>query len=251
MKKLNLNEVINYVENNIETFHKKRIESLDKLKLTDVLKRKNPYLFKAKYVLTAEQIVKGIVDAHVSSNEETIFGDWLEGLAIFINGKVYDGKKSGITGIDLEFDKDSIRYIITIKSGPNWGNNSAVSKMISDFKTAKKALRTSNSKLNIVSVNGCCYGRDNNPDKGEYYKYCGQSFWSFISGNPNLFIEIIEPLGFKAKEKNDSFLESYSQMINKFTLEFALEYCLQSGKIDWEKLVFFNSGVNPPIKKKK
>ena len=43
-----------------------------------MLKRKNPYLFKAKYVLTAEQIVKNIVDAHISSNEETIFSDWLE-----------------------------------------------------------------------------------------------------------------------------------------------------------------------------
>lgn len=71
------------------------------MKLVKVLKRKNPYLFKAKYVLTADQIVRGIVDAHISSNEETIFGDWLEGLAIFINGKVYDGRKSGITNIDL------------------------------------------------------------------------------------------------------------------------------------------------------
>jgi hypothetical protein len=43
-----------------------------------VLKRKNPYLLKAKYILTAEQIVKNIIDAHISSNEETIFGDWLE-----------------------------------------------------------------------------------------------------------------------------------------------------------------------------
>ena len=46
--------------------------------------------------------------------------------------------------------------------------------MVSDFKSATKTLRTSNSKLNIVAVNGCCYGRDNNPDKGDYFKYCGQ-----------------------------------------------------------------------------
>jgi len=58
MKKLNLNDVCLYVEHNIETFHKKRIQSLDSLRLSQVLKRKNPYLFKAKYVLTAEQIVK-------------------------------------------------------------------------------------------------------------------------------------------------------------------------------------------------
>jgi hypothetical protein len=115
--------------------------------------------------------------------------------------------------------------------------------MISDFKTAKKVLRTSNSKLNIIAVNGCCYGRDNNPDKGDYYKYCGQKFWEFISGKKELYIEIIEPLGHKAKEKNDDFIQSYSQMINKFTIEFAKEFCEENGAINWNKLVKFNSST--------
>jgi hypothetical protein len=241
MNKLNLTDVSHYVEENIGIFHKKRISSLDTLSLTRVLKRKNPYLFKAKYVLTAEQIIRGLVDAHISSNEETIFGDWLEGLAIFINEKVYNGWKSGIVGVDLEFDKDNRRYIVNIKSGPNWGNSSQISKMISDFKTAKRTLRTSNSGLNIVSVNGCCYGCDNNPDKGDYYKYCGQNFWEFISGNSDLYTEIIEPLSFKAKEKNEEFIESYSQMINKFTREFSSDFCDDKGAINWVELVKFNS----------
>lgn len=243
MKKLNLKDVTRYVEQNIKVFHQKRIQSLDGLKLSQVLKRKNPYLFKAKYVLTAEEIIKGLVDAHISSNEETIFGDWLEGLAIFINEKVYGGRKSGIKGIDLEFDDNEIRNIVTIKSGPNWGNASQIAKMVTDFKTAKKTLRTSNSKLNIVAVNGCCYGRDNKPDKGDYYKYCGQSFWEFISDDSELFIEIIEPLGYKAKEKNDDFVKSYSQMINKFTKEFANIFCKDNGEINWDKLVRFNSAI--------
>lgn len=244
MEKLNLNDVSNYVEENIGTFHQKRIQSLDSLKLSKVLSRKNPYLFKAKYVLTADQIIRGIVDAHISSSEEGIFGDWLEGLAIFINGKVYGGYKSGITGIDLEFDNNGVRNIITIKSGPNWGNSSQIVKMITDFKTAKKALRTSNSNLNIIAINGCCYGKDNKPDKGDYFKYCGQRFWEFISGDKNLYINIIEPLGYKAKEKNDEFINSYSQMINKFTKEFTIEFCKESGEIDWEKLVKYNSESN-------
>jgi len=244
MRKLNLIDVTQYVEKNIGTFHQKRIQSLDDLKLSKVLKRKNPYLFKAKFVLTAEQIIRGIIDAHISSNEETIFGDWLEGLALFINGKVYGGQKSGITGIDLEFDNEGIRNIITIKSGPNWGNSSQITKMVTDFKTAKKTLRTSNSQLNIVAINGCCYGRDNKPDKGDYFKYCGQVFWEFISGNKDLFIDIIEPLGHLAKEKNEDFIKSYSQMINKFTREFANEFCNDNGEIDWVKLVRFNSSSN-------
>ncbi|MDR1937254.1 MAG: cytosolic protein, partial [Tannerellaceae bacterium] len=217
MKHLEIANVTQYVEENIGTFHQKRIDSLNGLKLKLVLKKKNPYLFKAKHFLTAEQIIKGFTDAFISSNEETIFGDWLEGLAIFINQKVYGGWKSGIKGIDLEFDKDKVRYIVTVKSGPNWGNSSQIAKMKSDFLTAKRTLRTSNSKLIIVAVNGCCYGRDNRPDKGDYFKYCGQEFWQFISGEESLFTDIVEPLGHKAKEKNDIFMDSYSKMINKFT----------------------------------
>jgi len=243
MKTLNLKDVSEYVEQNIGIFHQKRIQSLDGLKLSQVLKRKNPYLFRAKYVIAAE-LIQGLVDAHISSNEETIFGDWLEGLAIFINNKVFDGRKSGITGIDLEFDTNGTRNIVTIKSGPNWGNSSQIAKMISDFKTARKTLRTSNSQLQIVAVNGCCYGRDKNPDKGDYFKYCGQRFWEFISGDSELFLKIIEPIGYEAKEKNDNFLNLYSQMINKFTREFMNEFCKDNGEIDWDKMVRFNSATS-------
>ena len=242
MKQISINEVTDYVEANISILHEKRIKSLDSLKLDKILKRKNPYLFKAKYTTTSEQIIKGIVDAHISSNEETIFGDWLEGLAIFINQKVYDGRKSGIQNIDLEFDNNGVRYIITIKSGPNWGNSSQIAKMIADFRTAKKSLRTSNSQLNIVAINGCCYGIDNNPDKGGYFKYCGQEFWTFISGNENLYIDIIEPLGHKARERNADFQKLYAQRINIFTKEFSNNFCDENGDIDWKKLVVFNSG---------
>jgi len=241
MEKLKIADVIEYVEINIGKFHEKRIESLNKLKLKTVLKKKNPYLFKAKHLLTAQDIIKGLTDAFISSNEETIFGDWLEGLALFINSKVFGGWKSGITGIDLEFDHTGMRYIVTIKSGPNWGNSSQVAKMKADFISAQKTLRTSNSGLVIVPVNGCCYGKCDNFDRGNYFKYCGQRFWEFISNEPNLYKELIEPLGYKSKEKNDTFLYSYSCMINKFTKEFMNDFCQSDGKIDWDKLVEFNS----------
>lgn len=244
MKKLHLKDVLQYVEQNINTFHTKRTAGLTDLKLKKVLSKKNPYLYKAKYILTAQDIIKSLTDAFISSQEETIFGDWLEGLAIFINQKVYNGRKSGIQGIDLEFDKDNIRYIVTIKSGPNWGNSRQIAGLISDFKTAKKTLRTSNSNLNVIAINGCCYGRDNNFDRGDYFKYCGQKFWEFISGDSELYIKIIEPLGHMAKERNDEFIKSYSQMINIFTKEFANEFCTENGEINWEKLIRFNSSIS-------
>ena len=91
MPKLKLRDVTKYVENNIGDFHQRRISSLNHLKLNKVLKKKNPYLFKAKHYYQANDIVESLVSAFVSSNEETIFGNWLEGLATFINQKVFGG----------------------------------------------------------------------------------------------------------------------------------------------------------------
>lgn len=243
MGRIENKDVITYVENNISTFHAKRLQNLEGLKLSTILKRKNPYLFKAKNILTAQDLVKILLDAHLSSQEETIFGEFLEGLAIFICEKIYNGRKSSAEGIDLEFAKDNKAYIVSIKSGPNWGNSRQIMKLKEDFKKAKRILRTNNPNIHIVAVNGCCYGKDNNPDKGDYFKFCGQRFWEFVSGNENLYTEIIEPLGHKAKERNEEFMEAYAQIINKFTLDFMNEFCID-GKVDWRKLVKFNSGKN-------
>ncbi|SYZ71992.1 conserved hypothetical protein [Candidatus Zixiibacteriota bacterium] len=240
MKPIKLNDVVLYVEDHIGGFHKKRLESLQGLKLIRVIARKNPYLYRAKNILTSQDLVKSLLDAHLSSQEESIFGEFLENLAIFVCSEVYDGRKSTTEGIDMEFDKDGRRYIVTIKSGPNWGNSGQIAKMRDYFKKAKKILRTNAPKMDVIAVNGCCYGRDRHPDKEDYFKYCGAKFWEFISGNNDLYLEIIEPLGHKAKEKNEAFQKEYSRLINLFTLEFSKKFCID-GEINWGSLVKFNS----------
>ena len=247
MQHLNLNDVIGFVEENIGEFHIRRADSLQNLKLAKVLKRKNPYLFKAKHINDGHDFVKLLLDAHLSSQEETIFGEFLEKLVIFVCGKVFNGRKSAAEGIDLEFTRDNILYIVSIKSGPNWGNSRQITRMKDDFKKAKRILQTSNSKTNIQAVNGCCYGQDTRPDKVDYLKLCGQVFWEFISGNDRLFIEIIEPLGYRAKERNDAFYNDYSRILNLFTQEFLRDYCVD-GKIDWDKLIKYNS--EKPVSRK-
>ncbi len=242
MNQLNLNEVVSFVELNIDDFHKRRLESLLNLKLALVLKRKNPYLFKAKNITAAQDLIKLLLDAHLSSQEESIFGDFLENLAIFICNRVYDGHKSSAEGIDLEFERDGIHYIVAIKSGPNWGNSSQIKRMLDNFKKAQRILHTSLARANIRAVNGCCYGQENKTDKGDYIKLCGQDFWEFISGNENLYIEIIEPLGYGSLQKKNLFSEEYVKILNIFTNQFFVDFCLKDGSIAWDKLVAFNSG---------
>ena len=246
MKPITQQEIADYVQANIQNFHQRRLDSLQKLKLMNVVKRKNPYLFKAKNINTAAEFVTTLLDAHLSSQEEGIFGGFLEGLAIFICAKVYNGQKSSAEGIDLEFERDNIKYIVSIKSGPNWGNSSQVAKLRDNFRKAKRILSTNTSLKNVVAVNGCCYGKDRTPDKGDYLKLCGQKFWAFISGDDNLYTDIIEPLGHQAKKKNDQFVQEYAKVVNKFTAEFIGTFCDADGNMLWEEIVKFNSAETTP-----
>ena len=241
MKPITQQEITDYVEANIQDFHQIRLDKLQALKLMNLVKRKNPYLFKAKNINTAPDFVKTILDAYLSSQEEGIFGGFLEGLAIFICSEVYGGQKSSAEGIDLEFERDSIRYIVQIKSGPNWGNSDQIKKMRDNFEKAKQTLGTNTSLTNVIAVNGCCYGKDRKPDKGDYLKLCGQQFWEFISGDEDLYTDIIEPLGHQAKAKNEQFMQEYAKVINKFTAEFIRTFCDTDGSILWEEIVKFNS----------
>ena len=245
MQPLNLQNITQYVENNIGEFHQSRLDKINSIKLKQVLRAKNPYLFKAKNVTTANEIVEGIINAFLSSSEEGIFGNWLERLAIYINDSVYQGRKAGIDGIDLDFDKGGQRYLVAIKSGPKWSNGSQLRKLIDQFNTARKRLSTSGSKANIVCVNGCCYGISNEKSEyksnGSYYKICGKRFWELISDDSNLYTELIQPLGYEAEEKNNQFKESYGNLINRLTKEFLQEFCNDNGSINWEKLIVFNS----------
>jgi hypothetical protein len=245
MGKFDLQQVTAYVEAHIGEFHKSRLDKVGKIKLQEVLKSKNPYLYRAKNVNQSRDIIEGILNAFISSSEEGIFGNWLERLAIFINDMVYEGRKAGIDGIDLDFDKDGKRYLVAVKSGPSWGNDSQIRKLIDQFNTVRKRLTTSGSKVETICVNGCCYGRSREKSEykqnGNYFKVCGARFWELISGEANLFIDLIQPLGKDADEKNLQFKQAYDALVNRLDREFLIAYCRPDGSIDWEKLVRFNS----------
>lgn len=255
--------VQDYVEANIGSFHAKRLATVKNKKLDDVLKRKNPYLFRAKNQ-TVIQLVYGIMDAFLSSQEETLFGDFLEGLAIFVASQVFESERpttNDIRGIDLIMQRHSKRYIIEIKSGPNWGNSSQVQRMLLHFKEATNILRQRYQGQKIVAVNGCMYGKDRSPLKTgkikstgkadeiiRYWKLCGQDFWYFISDNQNLYTDIIQPLGYRSKRRNGEFLEAYDNFVNNLVYEFLSKYRNPDGSVAWEQLTRFVSQSEAPEK---
>lgn len=246
MSPLTPTDVQQWVEEHISEFHASRLASLGTIRLEQIFKQKNPYLYKAKYIETPEQLARSLMDARLSSQEEGIFGNFLERLAVFVCTNAYGGFKSGATGIDIEMDRDGIRYAIAVKSGPNWGNSSQVKQMIANFQEYRRKVATSGGRVHVEFINGCCYGRDRNPVKiGGYRKLCGQPFWEFISGNPDLYLQIIEPLGKTAKERNDEFTKAYNFLLIEFSKEIIANYLTPQNAIDWEKIVRLNASTIP------
>lgn len=255
MHKLEQNELHSFISEGVITpFYEIRIQKLKELTFNGVMKRKNPYLFKAKNIQTAEELIRYTLDAFLSSQEETIFGDLMEGLAVFVCNKVFNGQKAEqgkFKSIDLIFQRDMKTYIVGIKFGPNWGNSDQIGRMKTNFKAARKILKSEGERLRIIAVNGCIYGKDSKPHKVDkkdqeksYYKLCGQEFWELISGDSKFYQQIIVPIDKEAKKRDENFRNTYSAKINELTKDFSENYLTGDGRINWEKLIDFVSKKN-------
>ena len=79
----NEEEVIQAIAKALETFYSSLIDKIDGLDIVKIMKRKNPYLYRAKAMENASEIVENVLSAFVTSSEETIFGNcFFEPLAI-------------------------------------------------------------------------------------------------------------------------------------------------------------------------
>jgi len=241
MNPLNLDDVRDYVNENIVDFHQRRIKSLDELMLVKLL-NKNPYLFKAKNIRSVSELIPSLLDAFLSSSEEKLFGDFLEGLAIFVASKTCGGHKSTASGVDLEFFNQEIHYIVSIKSGWNWGNSSQQRRLEEDLKNAVKRVKQSNRGANVQAVLGICYGKRKTSYLRGYLKVVGQNFWYLISESKHLYTDIIEPIGYKARDHNQAFIDARGDAIDRLVHLCMDRFGDETGKIDWVKLVEFNSG---------
>ena len=227
------------VATHIAAFNEARLAKISDLRVTRLLRRKNPYLFAARNTTQPVELADQLIRATISSSEETLFGQTLENVAIDICAVAYGGWKSAAQGIDLEFQHDGNRYIVAIKSGPSWGNSSQIKKMIEDFRKAIQVVRQGNPKLRVQAINGCCYGNSNS-DKGNYRKLCGAAFWEFISGEANLFSRLVPALQEAAA---NGYQAHVTQITARIADELARDWCDDHGRIDWRQVVELNSAA--------
>ena len=235
-------EVRKYVDEGIAGFYQQRMKLLHNLAFHELL-GKGFCLFRPMRPALAGDIVEVLLDAFLCSSGEQLFEDFLKGLSLFVARKKYGGHKSTMSGVDLEFEKKGVYYIVLVKSGLYWGNSSQQKKLAQDLRDAVIRVRQSRIAATVEPVLGICYGKTRTTyTKRGYLKVVGQNFWYLISESQDLYTDIIEPIGYRAKEHNDAFYRQKDRVVNRFTKQFLEGFCDSTGAIDWVELVEFNSG---------
>ncbi len=234
--------VVQAIAKALETFYGTLIEKIDSLDIKKVIKRKNPYLYRAKAMESASEIVESVLSAFVTSSEETIFGNcFFEPIAIAVSG----GKKALAEGIDLMIQDDDSNtiYAIAVKSGPSVFNADSKKRQEQNFMAAAKLAQQ--AKARYEAYIGYCYGKKKESGRGKpkmYQELAGKRFWAELTGDEDFYIKIIAFMGTMPEQYVASYKESYNKAANRLIREFSNSFCKEDGAIDWEKLVEFNSG---------
>ncbi len=234
--------VVQAIALSLETFYTTLIEKIDRLNIQKVMKRKNPYLYRAKAMQSASEIVDSVLTAFVSSSEETIFGNcFFEPIAIAASG----GNKALAEGIDimLQDDENNTIYAIAVKSGPSVFNADSKKRQEQNFVAASKLAQQ--VKARYEAYIGYCYGRKSDSGRGKpkmYQELAGKRFWAELTGDEEFYIKIIDYMGTMPEQYIAEYKESYNKAANRLVREFSNGFCKEDGSIDWEKLVEFNSG---------
>ena len=238
----NEEEVIQAIAKALETFYGSLIEKIDGLDIVKIMKRKNPYLYRAKAMENAAEIVENVLSAFVTSSEETIFGNcFFEPLAIAASG----GNKALAEGIDImvQHNDTNTIYAVAVKSGPSVFNADSKKRQEQNFMAASKLAQQ--AKARYEAYIGYAYGKKKDSGRGKpkmYQELAGKKFWAELTGDENFYLKIIKFMGELPEQYVSAYKESYNKASNRLVREFSNQFCMEDGSIDWEKLVEFNSG---------
>ena len=231
--------VIQAVSAALTDFYTSLTKTLDNIDVEKILKRKNPYLYRAKGISSAGQIVDGILAAYVSSSEETVFGNtFFEPIAIVVSG----GQKAVTEGVDITVDKNNTIYSIAVKSGTSVFNDDSRKRQEQNFQSAQK--RAQQAHKAFLPVVGYGYGKKKVKAGNEkfYKELAGKDFWEWLTGDAEFYTKIIRMMGTRPDEYAKNFEVAYAKAENRMVREFTIKYCRDDGSIDWDMLLRFNSG---------
>ena len=235
---MNDSELEKLISSSLRDFHDRRLAKVKSRRLSELLGRKNPYLFRALGLEEVSEIVRALLEAQLSSSDESIFGDaFFEPIARIASG----GKKSGAKGVDIELETEAKFTAIAVKSGPNPFNSGQRNRQNDDFNEMRRRLFQLNKQYDPVLAHS--YGRKiSEPSQRQVYRETsGQAFWEEITGDPEFYLKLITKMRDEPLKYKEEFAAELAAVNNNFTRTFAKNFCLDSGHVDWESLLKYVS----------
>ena len=167
-------KVVEAISVALSEFYTSLTNKLNKIKLKDILKKKNPYLYRAKGINDATMVINRILSAYISSSEETIFGNtFFEPIAIVVSG----GQKAVTEGVDITVDKDNTIYSIAVESGTSVFNADSRKRQEQNFQSAQRRAQQAHKAFMLSLIHISLTGR-NSSCRG-----CSPSCWRWRWGS--------------------------------------------------------------------
>lgn len=228
------------VHKHLSSFYRRRVEALDRLELKKVLVRKNPYLFRAVGVHDVGELIQNLLLAYSSSSDETIFGnEFFEPLARDLaNGKTADGE-----GVDILVETATRIAAYAVKSGTSIFNSSSRRDQEQSFLKMRNRLFKTQKQFDPVV--GYSYGRKSKTSKkaSAFREVAGQAFWEELTGDPDCYIKILQAMQDYPDRHRLEFKVAWDRAVNRFSMEFMLNFMSADGSINWRALLEYNSGA--------
>jgi hypothetical protein len=242
---ISLNELEALIRNRLEVFYNRRIDRLTRLKLDDLL-AKNLYLFRAKGIHSASELIEELMRSNLTKSDETIFGKiFFEAIA----RTVAVGEEANQQGMDIVIETDKDYIVIEVKSASNWQNARMSRGIKADFNKAYELFISRGIQKQFVGILGQSTGQVNSePDVDGnkiYLVRSGQGFWQEITGDPDFYLKLVRLMKDYPLRFRPDYQEVWAATLNRLTKVFADSYLFEDGNINWEKLIQAKHSFTP------
>jgi hypothetical protein len=208
-------QVINKIV--VDSLENLRLVSRKEISFPKLLSKCNPYELSVN-CKTVENVVDFIMGSHKQTSSQTIWGNYLESIAVKICEKNLNGFKSKEECTDLEWNVDEKKHYRGWKSSPKWCNADQ-----------KRAVNTKENSLSMNKDFGSfkvltSYGKTANRRKNNgFVQLSGQDAWQEISGDKELYNKVMIGV-----QLNDKIIRQFLENIYISDMDKSIKWFIQN-----------------------
>jgi len=214
------------------TFARPFADKLRSLRIKEIIKNKNPYLYRASGIVSCEDLVKRALQDYVSASVEGPFGAVFESVARLLSGGI---KPVGGGEVDLDVRRGDVAYLYAIKSGSKGFNSSSEDKAKRDLDSAESRLRQ--DRIRTEKKIAFAYGRKQTTFRGGIERLASKQFWADMSGDQEFYKKLLDVCGLLAPLYTADMTAPFEDLLYE-----AQELICENGNVNWDKVLSLVSG---------